>query len=343
LRAVSETVVAQDLRVLGRPGPAGSGIGRYVQCLHDALCEHAGELGLRLKPITEPQRWEPLEHLLQARAVKRLGADVVHTPSLDFLSLRPGAPLVVTLHDLAPLKSPELYLRTGLLHRLRYRAVRRARRVMVHSHAVAADAERMLGLDPGRISVVPSAVPPGFAPVPEPRARLARLGVPEHFLLWVGSLDPIDPRKGVEALARVVAGGDGAPLVLAGAASPAAGEQLSVPGRVLVLGRVSDSELTALYTAADALVFPSEDEGFGFPPLEALACGTPVAAYAAGSLPEVLAGVKGAALVEIGDAEALLDAAGRLVGTAAGAPKRDWAQVASEAAAVLRGAADAER
>ena len=333
-------VVAQDLRALGRPGPAGSGIGRYVQCLHDALREHAGELSLRLEPISEPQRWEPLELLLQARTVKRLGADVLHTPSLDFLSLRPGAPQVVTLHDLAPLKNPELYLRTGLLHRLRYRAVRRARRVMVDSSAVAEDAERMLGLDPERIAVVPLAVPPGFAPVSEPRARLSRLGAPEHFLLWVGSLDPIDPRKGVEALARAVERGDGPPLVLAGGASPAAGELLSVPGRVLVLGRVSDSELTALYTAADALVFPSEDEGFGFPPLEALACGTPVATYAAGSLPEVLAGAEGAALVEPGDAEALLDAAERLAGATARAPARDWAQVASEAAAVLREAAE---
>ncbi len=332
-------VVAQDLRVLGRPGPAGSGIGRYVECLNDALTEGAEELGLQMEPITGPQRWEPLEHLLQARAVKRLGADVLHTPSLDFLSLRPGAPLVVTLHDLAPLKNPEIYLRTGLLHKLRYRVVRRARRVMVHSRAVAADAERMLGLDPGRIAVVPSAVPPGFAPVPDARTRLSRLGLPAHYLLWVGSLDPIDPRKGVEPLADAVAKGDGPPLVLAGAASPASGEQLARPGRVLVLGRVSDSELRALYTAAEALVFPSEDEGFGFPPLEALACGTPVAAYAAGSLPEVLEGVQGAALVDPGDTAALLAAAASLAGSTARAPARDWAQVATEAAAVFREAA----
>ncbi|HLM27076.1 MAG TPA: glycosyltransferase family 1 protein [Thermoleophilaceae bacterium] len=336
---MADLVVAQDLRVLRRPGPAGSGIGRYVECLHAALLERAGELGLRVEPINEPQRWEPLEHVLQARAVRRLGADVLHTPSLDFLSLRPGAPLVVTLHDLAPLKSPEVYLRTGLLHKLRYRAVRRARRVMVHSRAVATDGERLLGLDPERIVVVPSAVPPGFAPVDEPRARLSRLGVPAHFLLWVGSLDPIDPRKGVEPLVEAVAEGDGPPLVLAGAASPAAGDRLARAGRVLVLGRVSDSELQALYTAAEALVFPSEDEGFGFPPLEALACGTPVAAYAAGSLPEVLESVEGAVLVEPGDTNALLGAAVGLAGTRARAPARDWAQVAAEAAAVFRAAA----
>ncbi len=251
----------------------------------------------------------------------------------------PGAPLVVTLHDLAPLKNPEVYLRTGLLHKLRYRAVRRARRVMVHSHAVAADARRMLGVDPERIAVVPAAVPPGFAPVEDARSTLSRLGLPPHYLLWVGSLDPIDPRKGVEPLVDAVAQWDGPPLVLAGAASPAAGEQLSRPGRVLVLGRVSEPELRALYTAAEALVFPSEDEGFGFPPLEALACGTPVAAHAAGSLPEVLEGVSAATLVEPGDNAALLAAAAALAGVRAEPPQRDWSQVATEAAAVFREAA----
>ena len=108
---------------------------------------------------------------------------------------------------------------------------------------------------------------------------------------------------------------------------------------MLVLGRVSDHELKALYTAAEALIFPSEDEGFGFPPLEALACGTPVAAYAAGSLPEVLEGVEEAVLVEPGNTAALLEAAAGLAGVCARPPRRDWGQVAAEAATVFRAAA----
>jgi alpha-1,3-rhamnosyl/mannosyltransferase len=329
-----------DLRVLGRPGPAGSGIGRYAACLHQALGRHAEELGLELAEIHEPQRAELLEHLLLARTVRRLGADVLLTPSLDFLSLRPGIPLVATLLDLAPLKHPDRYLRTGLLHRLRYAAVRRAARVIVLSEAVARDAEQLLGLDPARIALVPSAVPPGFGPEPDPHSHLGRLGLPEHYLLWVGSLDPPDPRKGLEPLVEAVRDGKGPPLVLAGAASPAAGEQLATPGRVIVVGRVTDAELAALYSAAEAFVFPSEDEGFGFPPLEALACGTPVAAYAAGSLPEVLAEAEGAALVEPGDVAGLLRCAERLAGAPARAPTRTWTQVAADTARVLREAAE---
>jgi len=131
------------------------------------------------------------------------------------------------------------------------------------------------------------------------------------------------------ALAAAVAGGDGPPLVLAGRADARAGG-LAAPGRVLLTGRVSDAELAALYSAADALVFPSDDEGFGLPTVEALACGTPVAAYAAGAVPEAVAGAVGVELVETGDLAGLLAAAERLSGSEAQPPPRDWADVARE-------------
>src|SRR5207244_2363820 len=118
---------------------------------------------------------ESAEHVLLARDVRRTGAQVLHTPSIDRASLRPGAPLVVTLHDLVPLKRPEHYLRTGLKHRLRYAAVRRATRVIAPARSVAEDAHRLLALPPDRIRVVPYAAAPGFAPVADARGRLARL------------------------------------------------------------------------------------------------------------------------------------------------------------------------
>jgi glycosyltransferase involved in cell wall biosynthesis len=279
---------AFDARVLERPELAERGIGRYAACLLDAYAE----AGLPVTPLRNlrrppaPARFaEAFEHLLLARDVKRAGTDVLHQPSIDYASLRPGAPLVVTVHDLVPLKRPAV-----------------------------------------------------FRPVADPRAALGRLNLPGRFVLWVGGLDPPDPRKGVAALVNAVARRDGPPLVLAGRVDAEA-EHLAVPGRVLLAGRVTDDELAALYSAADALVFPSAEEGFGLPPVEALACGTPVAAFASAALGETLAGAQGAVLVEPGDLDALLDAAASLTGTRAAAPPRSWADVARETWAVLEQAA----
>ena len=237
----------------------------------------------------------------------------------------------MTLHDLVPAKYPDRYLRTGLRHRLRYAAVRRATRVIVPSRAVAADAAHLLNLE--RVDVVPEAPAGVFRPVPAPRGLLARLRLPERFMVWVGGLDPPDPRKGVEQLAARAAAGDSPPLVLAGR-HDAAAERLAVPARVVLTGRLSDDELTALYSAADVLVLPSEDEGFGLTPHEALACGTPVAAYAIPALAETLSGNDAVRLVPPGDLDALLAAAADVAGAEATRPGRTWADVARETVAV---------
>jgi len=335
--------VAFDARVLEDPGLAAGGIGRYAACLLEALAAaHASEV-VALRSLPRPPAPERVregwEHLLLARDVRRAHAAVVHSPSVDLVSLRPGAPLVVTLHDLVPLKQPERYLRTGLKHRLRYRAVRGAARVIVPARSVADDAERLLRIAPERIETMAYATAPAFHPIPDPRSLLERLELPERFLVWVGGLDPPDPRKGVEALAAAVRAGRGLPLVLAGRAGTAA-RALAAPGRVTLAGRLTDRELAALLTEAEALVFPSADEGFGLPPIEALACGTPVAAYAAGSLPETLAGRRDAVLVEPGDLEGLLAAAESLAGTRAEpGRRRTWADVAAETWAVYERAA----
>ena len=240
--------------------------------------------------------------------------------------------MVVTLHDLAPRKRRDRHLRTGLRHRRRWAVLGRAALVIVPSEAVAADAQRLLGIPRERLEVIGEAAAPVFRPQPEPRALLERLALPDRFLLWVGCLDPPDPRKNVEALADAVARGDGPPLLLAGRASARA-RALDVPGRVTLTGPVSDAELSALYAAADALVLPSHDEGFGLTAVEALACGTPVAAFAVGSLPEVLEGSEGAELVEPGDLDALLVAAESAAGRPVKALGRTWADVARETAA----------
>jgi glycosyltransferase involved in cell wall biosynthesis len=307
--------VALDLRVLDDRATAERGIGRYAAELAAALAAEGVE-------------------------VVRVGADVRHSPSIDRVTIRPRLPYVVTLHDLVPLKHSDRYLRTGLRHRLRYAAVKRATRVIVPSRAVADDAAALLGIE--QVDVVAEAPAAVFRPVTAPRGLLTRLRLPDRFLLWVGGLDPPDPRKGVEALARRAGEGKCPPLVLAGR-HDAKTETFAVRGRVLLTGRLSDEELAALYSAADALVLPSEEEGFGLTPHEALACGTPVAAYAAPALRETLDGNRGVRLVPPGDLDGLLAAAAELAGQNAQPSGRTWADVARETIAVYERAIDADR
>ena len=326
--------IALDARVLADPALSERGIGRYTRELAAALAAEGLDVA-ELRDLRRP--WAPArfaegwDHLMLGRDARRAGADVLHSPSIDGATTRPGLPYVVTLHDLTPLKHAARYLRTGLKHRLRYAAVRRASRVIVPANAVAEDAELLLGVT--RTDVIPYAPPSAFGPVAAPRGLLTRLRLPERFLLWVGGLDPADPRKGIESLARHAAGADSAPLVLAGR-HDAESAQLAVDGRVVLTGRVEDDELAALYSAADALVLPSEDEGYGLTPQEALACGTPVAAYAVPALAESLGDNPAVRLVQPGDVDALLAAARELAGTAVPAPARTWADVARDTVAV---------
>lgn len=335
------TRVAFDARVMEHPPLAERGIGRYARSLLDALETADFDVVAlrRLRRLAAPTRVaELLEHPLLARDVRRVGGDVLHSPSIDFTTTRPGVPYVVTVHDLVPLKQPERYLRTGLKHRLRYAAVKRASRLIVPTASVARDCERLLGVAPDRIDVVAEAPAPVFRPVRDPEPLLARFGLPPEFVLWVGGLDPPDPRKRVDALAAAAAAWPGPPLVLVGRISAEAAS-LAKPGRVLLAGRATDEELAALYSKATALLLASEEEGFGLTPMEALACGTPVAAFAIDALREQYDGSADVALVTPGDHASLLQAAERFSGHRASTPSRMWGDVARETWAVYESAA----
>jgi glycosyltransferase involved in cell wall biosynthesis len=225
--------------------------------------------------------------------------------------------MVVTLHDLVNLKRRGEYLRTGMRFRLRYLAVQHADRVIVPTHVVSTDVEQRLGIDAERISVIPEAAAAAMYPrePDEIAAVRARFGLPEEYLLWVGGLLHPEPRKRVAALA---AAPRRMPLVLAGPARPWAYE---LPD-VTITGQVSDDVLAALYSGAHALVFPSDDEGFGLPAVEALACGTPVVACEASALREVLG--DRATFVELGDIDGLLEAGARATRPAPAPPPWSW-------------------
>jgi glycosyltransferase involved in cell wall biosynthesis len=261
------------------------GIGRYVRSLLGALRKVAPEAGGEIVEAHRPRR-----------------ADVFHSPWLHGALLRSPCPMVVTIHDIAPLKRRGEYLRTGRRFRLRYLAVQRAMRVIVPTQAVAEDVIERLEVDEERVRVIPEAAVSAMYPRPrdEVAAVRKRYKLPPSYLLWVGGLQHPDPRKRVAALASAPRR---LPLVLAGQTQPWAHE---LPD-VTLTGHVSDEELAAIYSGAHALVCPSDDEGFGLPTVEALACGTPVVACDVPALREVLA--DRATFVERNDLSGLLAAA----------------------------------
>jgi glycosyltransferase involved in cell wall biosynthesis len=304
--------VAYDSRAKGDP----RGIGRYVRCMLESLQETAAPGDT----VTETHRGR--------------GSDVLHSPWLDGAQLRCPCAAVVTIHDVVNLKGRAEYLRSGMRFRLRYVAVQRAERVIVPTEVVAADVRERLDIDRERIEVIAEAA----APVMHPRGEAevaavrARYGLPERYLLWVGSMLHPERRKRVAELAQAPRT---MPLVLAGPARQWAHE---LPD-VTLTGLVSDDELAALYSGAHALVFPSDEEGFGLPPVEALACGTPVVACEAPALREVLG--QRATFVERGDMVGLLEAGAAAVRPALAPPEWSWLDAARATWSVYAAAAAA--
>ncbi len=277
------------------------GIGRYSRSLLEALsADGRGEIVETSRPR---------------------GCDVYHSPWIDGALLRSPVPMVVTLHDLIPLKRPGEYLRSGIRFKLRYLAVQRAVRVIVPTSTVAADATEMLKLPSERLVVIPEAAAPKLTA--RPPAEVAkvreRFALPERYLLWVGGLRTPDPRKRVGQLAKAART---LPLVLVGETGPWAEE---LPD-VTLTGEVSDDDLAAIYTGAHALIYPSDDEGFGLPPIEALACGTPVAACDVPAVREVLG--DRVALRSIDDLDGLIRAAEASRRPAPAPPAWTWGDAA---------------
>ncbi len=287
-----------------RPAADPRGIGRYTRSLLAALRDEATARGGSV-----------------IEAPRHRDADCFHTPWIDGALLRPRAPVVVTVHDLVPLKRRGEYLRSGLRFRMRYLAVERSTRLIVPTHAVAADAVELLHVTGDRIDVIPEAADPAFHPRSDDEvARVrARHKLPEQYLVWVGGLRHPDPRKRVAALTEAVRE---MPLVLVG--DP--GQWARELDDVILTGAVSDDELAAIYTGAHALVFPSDDEGFGLPTIEALACGTPVVACGVPALREVLG--DRATFVDCDDLDALLEAAVAARRPAPAPPDWTWADAA---------------
>ena len=247
----------------------------------------AGRGGRLLRGLDRETRWFWLG---LPRALRRTRAELLHLP-VGLGPWRVPRPLVLTINDVMALEHPEWFSRANVLQqRLALRRLAHAaRRVLVPSAWTAERLVAATGVDRDRVRIVPWGVGAPFAPGVADEAVPRRLGVDGPYVLAVGTLQP---RKGLgDVLDAVAALQTGHRLVVVGGRGwrdEAIAERLG--SAAVLAGRVDDAELVALLRGADALVHASRDEGFGFPPVEAMACGTPVVAVAAGSVPGVTAG-----------------------------------------------------
>ncbi|MFQ5742260.1 MAG: glycosyltransferase family 4 protein [Acidobacteriota bacterium] len=243
-----------------------------------------------------------------SRQVRRIGADVFHAPHYIFPLMLP-CPGVVTIHDCIHLRFPEQLPNRAALFYARYmlrRAVRQASCVITGSEATRSDLVELVGADPAKIEAISYGCDPIFFQTIGSdvlAATRSEMRVEAPFLLYAGN---VKPHKNLDRLLRAFAqlapdypdlhlllvGGDldGHPSL------QRTYQQLGLEQRIRFLGRLPRTRLHALYQLADVFVFPSLYEGFGLPPLEAMASGTPVVAARSSSLPEI-----------IGDAGVLVD------------------------------------
>ncbi|MCL5962025.1 MAG: glycosyltransferase family 4 protein [Chloroflexi bacterium] len=255
--------------------------------------------------------WTPCHHRFEQIGLPiellRQGIDLLHSPDFIPPFVR-RCKSVITIHDLAFLLYPQiLTLGSRRYYSQVFRAARSADAIIAVSNSTKRDIVERLGVPETKVFVVHHGVDRMFRPLKELRRveePLRRLGVTVPFVLFVGTLEP---RKNLvtflDAFAQVLSaraqsaeehGASVMKLVVAGSKGWLCDDvfsrvrSLGLSDRVIFTGQVEAEDLVALYNGATLLVQPSVYEGFGFPPLEAMACGTPCVVSNTSSLPEVV-------------------------------------------------------
>lgn len=245
--------------------------------------------------------------------------DVTFVPAHTLPLWFPG-PSVVTIHDLGYIYFPSAHpdpARRYLAWSTRHSA-KRATRIIVDSLATSRDLAAHYGVSENRINLVYPGVDESLAPVSDPaqlKAVRAAYNLPERYLLFIGTLQP---RKNIARIVQAFSywqakqTNSDVALVLAGPKGWLYDPNWTAgTPNVFLPGYIQDSDIAALYSGALALVFPTLYEGFGFPVLEAMRCGTPVITSTSSSLPEVAGNA--ALLVNPRDTESIAAAIDRII------------------------------
>lgn len=304
-----------------------TGMEYYLMDLLDALPEVNPENQYYLTCC--PEKFWPRNFYHTFSRGARAAFHLIHYPAFYWRSLGNSARVIFTVHDLLYLNHPEefppgLAAKLAQQHR---RIIEKAAGIITCTHLVKEEVVKFLGVPPGRIHVVPLAPAPLFRPVGD-AAALARVREKYGLRSFLLSVSSFTPRKNLLFLVRAFAllkkekFFRDLQLVLVGKQEGVWGRRMAseiqmlaarngIAGDVLCPGYVSRKELPALYSAALLFVYPSLYEGFGLPPLEAMACGCPVVVVRNGVPPEVVG--EGALVVEPGNTGACAEAIARLL------------------------------
>jgi glycosyltransferase involved in cell wall biosynthesis len=302
-----------------------SGVARYVFELVAALLRQPGDHRLllyvleedltlfdavrdRVELVSVPEKWRsPVKNVfwhqfVLPRLLRRDGVDLLHIPSYRRMVWKAPCPMVATIHDLAPFRLAEKYDRLRMFYgrHIARRLAARQEAILTVSEFTAGDIEHFFGIPRDRIHVTGNGIDhrrfhPDKPASPDEKPFFLYVSRLEHpaknHVRLIEAFDRFKTATGSDW--RLVLGGSdwhGAEVIRAAAAKARHADAIEFPGFV------SDEALPDLYRRAGAFVYPSLFEGFGLPPVEAMACGCPVISSDQGSLPEV-----------VGDAALLVD------------------------------------
>ena len=241
------------------------------------------------------------DYIILPMEIKRVNPHLIHIPDAGLPWLYRGK-VVATIHDIAPYLFPYYLptLREKLKYRLKLLSLKRADRIIAISKSTAEDLINYLHIPKRKIRIIPYGIDKKFSPLPQEKSKKhveENFNIKENFILYVGALSPNkNVMRLLEAFSLLIKSGirNYPLLIVASTKNPnypyllRKTFELGIDKFVHWLNSQPQEKLVYLYNACTLFVFPSLYEGFGLPPLEAMACGAPVVASNTSSLPEVV-------------------------------------------------------